>query len=289
MSKRTNSFPTFTPSTKTEPPTSGFQPANIILSSQVNGAVYMSYNFVNSFVNALIEGGKNDDSSIYTYDASNLKTLIKEDVSSWVWNIITNSPTFDTVNIVDLAENTSIWHSDSLNFNVTLGDEKYETKYTYTLIDCTKKDSSDTLLSSIQVDWENLTYSFETDTTISKTYISVDMMPSSLKESSETYNLHSTLAQVFYYSQSTTTMTDDLNEFLNQHQDLNFSSIVIKRHISTSTSYYEWIPITPVRRTSDFGNFNYYYIDKSTGTLTMTSGVESLYTNGDFSIIVTFC
>lgn len=289
MSKRTNSFPTFKPTDMQLPPSDGFQPATIIMANQINSSNYMSYNFVNSFVNALIEGGGNDDSSIYTYDATNLKTLIKEDISSWVWNIITNSPTFDTVNIVDLAENSSILHSDSLNFNVTIGDEKYQTKYTYTLMDCTKKDSSDKLLSSVQVDWENLTYSFETDTTVSKTYISVDMMPSSLKESSETYNLHSTLAQVFYYSQSTTTMTNDLNNFLNQHQGLNFSSIVIKRHISATANYYDWIPITPVRRISDFGNFNYYYIDKSTGALTMTSSIESFYTGGDFSIIVTFC
>ena len=289
MSKRTNSFPTFTPSTKTEPPTAGFQPANIILSSQVNGAVYMSYNFVNSFVNALIAGGKLDDSSVYTYDETNLKTLITEDFKSWVKNIISQTPTFTTVKC-NIDDDYSILRNNLLEFEVTLNDYKYETSYEYSLINFIKRDSSDdSLQSTVQVNWDDLTYSFENNTTVSQNYISVDMIPSSLKEASESHNLSSVLAKTFSYSQSSTTITETLQNFLNQHQDLNISSIVVKRQISASYTTLEWIPIIPVRRTSSYMNFDYYYIDKSTEAWTKTTSIESLYTGGKFTVTVTFC
>lgn len=289
MSKRTNSFPTFTPSTKTNPPTAGFQPANIILSSEINGAVYMSYNFVNSFVNALIAGGKLDDSSIYTYDDTRLGTLITEDFKSWVKNIISQTPTFTTVKC-NIDDDYSILYNNLLEFNVTLNDYKYETSYGYSLINFIKRDSSDnSLQSTVQVNWDDLTYSFVNNTTVSQNYVSVDMIPSSLKEASESHNLSSVLAKTFSYSQSSTTITETLQNFLNQHQDLNISSIVVKRQISASYTTLEWIPIIPVRRTSSYMNFDYYYFDKSAGAWTKTTGIESLYTGGEFEVTVTFC
>lgn len=288
MSKRTNSFPTFTPSTKTNPPTAGFQPANIILSSEVNGAVYMSYNFVNSFVNALIAGGNLDDSSVYAYDETNLKTLITDDFKSWVKNIISQTPTFTTVKC-STNNDSSILYKDSLNFNVASNDYKYETEYTYALINFIKKDSSDNLQSTFQFNLDDLTYSFANNTTVSQNYVSVDMIPSSLKEASEMHNLSNVLAKTFSYTSSSTAITENLKKFLNQHQQLNISSIVVKRQIGASLTTLEWIPIIPSRRSSDYTNFDFYYFDKSAGTWAMTTSIEDLYTSGEFTVTVTFC
>lgn len=85
---RKNSFPTFKPTSKANPPVAGFVPAATIKSSEINTAVYMSYNFVNSFVNALIANGQSTDENAYVYDATNLSTLIKSDMLGWMINTV---------------------------------------------------------------------------------------------------------------------------------------------------------------------------------------------------------
>lgn len=90
MSNRTNSFPSFTPDISETPASTGFKPATLISSSEVNGAIYMNYNFVNSFVNALIEKSSLTDGKEYSYNSTELKTLIEGDIDSWIADAVSN-------------------------------------------------------------------------------------------------------------------------------------------------------------------------------------------------------
>ena len=104
MSNRTNSFPIFVPDLSETPSSAGFKPATLISSSEVNGAIYMNYNFVNSFVNALIEKSSLTDSKEYSYKSTELKTLIEGDLDSWIVNAVSNG-TLSKVTIANSANN----------------------------------------------------------------------------------------------------------------------------------------------------------------------------------------
>lgn len=84
MSNRTNAYFTFNPTSMINPPTNGFVAGNFIHANEVNGISYASFNFVNSFINSLVSNSKLEDGETYTYNGTNLSTLISEDINSWI-------------------------------------------------------------------------------------------------------------------------------------------------------------------------------------------------------------
>lgn len=123
---RKNSFPTFKPTSKANPPVAGFVPAATIKSSEINTAVYMSYNFVNSFVNALIANGQSTDENAYVYDATNLSTLIKSDMLGWMINTV-QEVTFSGIIIGNKTNKFISIEPDNVEYKDTS-----DTSYNYT-------------------------------------------------------------------------------------------------------------------------------------------------------------
>ena len=140
MSNRTNSFPPFTPDISETPASTGFKPATLISSSEVNGAIYMNYNFVNSFVNALIEKSSLTDGKEYSYNSTELKTLIEGDIDSWIADVVSNgtlskltltnvtntahlTATYTSLEIENTNKEFSSLNATSLVFTANSGDD----------------------------------------------------------------------------------------------------------------------------------------------------------------------
>ena len=147
MATRTNTYFTFVPTSTSEPPENGFASGTQIISAQVNGVTYGAYNFVNSFVNALIENGHSTDGAIYEWKGSNLSSLIKGDIEGWIDYRInnidhtkitfTNSSYHTTINGTSVltalsSSSDDKYYSASLGYNnVTLTYEENTTKPTF--------------------------------------------------------------------------------------------------------------------------------------------------------------
>lgn len=281
---RTNSFPTFKPTSMQIPPEDGFKPASLILSDEINCVNYMNYNFVHSFIDALIKGGNTSDSDVYTYNATNLKELITTDLTNWVHNIIGYTPTFTTVT-VSSGNNTADLGSTYVDFIVSTNSNKYETTYGYYLVNFVKRNTSDVKLSTTQFNLEELTYLFSDDTT--NRYTKVNMIPAPFNSPKENNVFNNVLSKTFKYTESSDSINTDLRNFLNNHTEINSFNVVVKRTLGNGVK--EWIPVTLTRNTSNYLVFDYYYIDKTTGTMTKTADLKTLYVTSDFWVTVMFC
>lgn len=259
MSKRTNSFPTFTPSTKTKPPTSGFQPANLILSSQVNGAVYMSYNFVNSFVNALIDMGSLDDSAIYSYTDTNLATKITADFNGWFNNRI-NSYNFTKIEISEQADDYAELTITGLSIS---NPNRLSSLLTYEQLNFTNDQKSLTMMAdhlswndgngtSSYLSFANLNYMIGNTT--------INFLPSTIKSSTSSQTLKCVYAKEFT-DHSSVSFFDQLTKFLNENSGkLTTLSIVLTSEYDNNKE----TQITAIKSGTD--TYRYFHLSTTDGS-----------------------
>jgi hypothetical protein len=288
MSKRTNSFPTFTPSTKTEPPTAGFQPANIILSSQVNGAVYMSYNFVNSFVNALIDMGSLDDSAIYSYADTNLATKIEADFNGWFNNRI-NSYNFTKIEISEQVDDYAELTINGLSIS---NSDRLSSTLTYEQLSFTNDQKSLTMMAD-HLSWNDgngtSSYLNLADLTYLVNNTTINFLPSTIKSSTSTQTLKCVYAKEFLTSSYSTYA--DLQSAVTSFITGNHGELTILNIVASATTQNE--DITLVTRKYG-GVLLYFYLvpEKASSTSTYTVSWTLLENFANISpdkITVQFC
>lgn len=187
---RKNSFPAFKPTSKANPPSTGFVPAATIKSSEINTAVYMSYNFVNSFVNALIANGQSTDENAYVYDATNLSTLIRSDMLGWMINTV-EEVTFSGIIIGNKTNKFISIEPDNVEYKDTS-----DTSYNYITwwypkyFALEKTDKTNKVKSASQLDSDKLTFDDKNGDTSELTYAHLAFSANS-NDDTGTYTDHS--------------------------------------------------------------------------------------------------
>lgn len=268
MSKRTNSFPTFKPTDMQLPPSDGFQPATIIIANQINSSNYMSYNFVNSFVNALIDMGSLNDSAIYSYTDTNLTTKITADFNSWFNNRI-ESYNFTKIEISEQVDDYAKLTITGLSIS---NPNKLDSLLTYEQLNFTNDQKSLTMMAdhlswndgngtSSYLSFANLNYMIGNTT--------INFLPSTLKSStSSSQTLKCVYAKEFLTSSYNN--YNDLKTAVTSFITGNYGKLTIL-NIVASTSSLQNADITLITRKVN-NELNYYYLSPS--SITVVTDVE---------------
>lgn len=284
MAKRSNAIPTFNPSSKEVPPENGFQPASLISSSQMNGLNYISYNFTNSFINALINHSGLTDDKVYAYTDTDWATKIGEDLKGVIWSTISKNPTFSSITIGELG--TSLTESA---ISLTSKEANYyhniivNSKALY----AEKRNSNLNEIFSFKLEPENTSIEY-TNYTYSTFKNTIQLLPDGIKE--ENITVTNVLAKTFTYNSkpSLSGSSSDIIHFLNAHDNLNILGINLKRETSSSMSTMNNFAITARRKSSINYLYNFYYLDAG-GVTQVTEDLGTLYTAGTMSITIYFC
>lgn len=319
MAKRSNAIPTFNPSSKEFPPENGFQPASIISSSQMNGLNYISYNFTNSFINALINNSGLTDGKVYAYTDTDWATKIAEDLGGFLDNHYFENVyiyrdgyleiaaqeddklriSIDKLTMEDQNHNLTLDYNNGLTINNTSGEEisltyngsKIGNRQGYSILksdylNITNSDTNHYLNLYIDhlayIGSSTWTTDFD-DLTLTFGNTVINFIPSEFKTTT-THNVKSVYAQEFKlsdYNDNYTNLQNAVTAFLTNHYGTLTMLNVILYSSGGSSGREEFTLAT--RKIN--GTLTYFYMDTS-GTWTKLSSFNALVPN---KVTVCFC